>query len=153
MIATHGALMPPTGMHRRWRCRIRMRMRCAGIIGIRIGAARPRTIANSTRDYPRMIPCRTRRMHTTRRGLRHLRIFVRVRCAGVIPVCVCACLSVAIGHRTRGYPCMIATRGALMPPTGMHRRWIRMRMRCAGIIGIRIGAARPRTIANSTRCH
>ena len=65
-----------------------------------------------------------------------------VRGAGIIPTRVCACLVLAIGDRTSGYPVMTAIGATRMAITRLisDNRWIGVSVRGAGIIPTRVCA-------------
>ena len=97
-----------------------------------------------------MIATRTLQMAT----LPHrCRILMLVRCAFIIPVCVCACLVSAIGDRTGGHPVMTAIRSTRMEITRLinDRCRIFMRVWRAGIIPTRVCACLPIAIVDSAR--
>ena len=89
------------------------------------------------------------RMAITRLISDRLRIVVRVRGACIIPARVCACLVLAIGDRTSGYPMMTAIGATRMPTTCLIASRIGVGMWRAGIISTPIGT--PLSIAIGDR--
>ena len=98
MIAARTSQMP-TPPHRCLRIFVRVRGAC--IIPVRVCACLVLAIGNSTRGHPGMSPTHGALMSSTGMHRRRRWISMPVRCAGVIPTRVCACLSAAIGNRTR----------------------------------------------------